>query len=84
MYIPSQYIPVNTNKAKPVARKAVTFDKAESEADSAKQAVFGQVMRYDQREGQDRRQRDIKPLLDTRTGQDRRLEARKKRIDVSA
>ena len=84
MVIPTQFLPIHTNKTKPAKRRAVTFEKTDSESDSTKHTVFGQVMRYEQREGKDRRKRNIKPLLDTRSGQDRRYESRRKRIDVSA
>lgn len=84
MYIPTQYLPVNTNKPKPVKRGAVKFDKAESDPDSAKQVLNSHVILYEKREGEDRRKRQITPLLDTRSGRDRRYNKNRPSIDIKA
>lgn len=84
MLIPTQYLPINTNRQKPVKRGAVTLDKLESNPDSSKQVLNAHVVLYDKREGQDRRKRKIKPLLDTRSGRDRRYDKDNPSIDIKA
>jgi hypothetical protein len=84
MYLPAQFLPINTRKPKPVQREAVSFDKAESNPNSAQQPASSGVLLYDKREGEDRRKRKTKVLLDTRSGRDRRYEKNIDRIDVTA
>jgi len=84
MVIPTQFLPIHTNKPKPAARKAVALEKAESNPNSAKPAANAHVIMYEKREGEDRRKRRIKPLLDTRSGHDRRKDKARQRIDITA
>ncbi|MFC4700219.1 hypothetical protein ACFO4O_08635 [Glaciecola siphonariae] len=84
MYIPTQYLPINTGRKKPAKREAISFDKTDSNPDTATSALHSQVLLYDQREGKDRRKRNIKPLLDTRTGRGRRRDERSKAISITA
>jgi len=84
MYIPTQFLPIHTNRPKPVKRGEVTLEKTESNPDSANQALNSHVILYEKREGEDRRKRRIKPLLDTRTGRDRRYDTENPAIDIKA
>jgi len=84
VYIPTQYLPINTNKPKPAKRGAVTLEKADSNPDSAKQVLNSHVILYEKREGEDRRKRQIKPLLDTRSGRDRRFDKQRPSINIKA
>jgi hypothetical protein len=84
MVIPTQFLPINTNKPKPVKRGTIQLDKSESHSDSAHQATHSRVVMYDKREGEDRRKRKIKPLLDTRSGRDRRYDEKNPSIDIKA
>jgi hypothetical protein len=84
MVIPTQFLPINTNRPKPVKRGEVTLEKSDSNSDGTKQVVRAVVSQYDKREGEDRRKRKVKPLLDTRTGRDRRLENNKNSVDIKA
>lgn len=84
MYIPTQFLPIHTNRPKPAKREAVTLDKAQSNPDSATQMLNAHVLLYEKREGEDRRKRKIKPLLDTRMGRDRRNDKQNPSIDTTA
>ena len=84
MYIPTQYLQVGTNKPKPVKRSAVALEKSDSNPNSANQALHVQAPQYDKREGEERRKRNLKPLLDTRTGKDRRFNKDRPSIDIKA
>lgn len=84
MYIPTQFIPINTGKPKPVKRDVVTLEKSESNPDSSEQALNSHVVMYEKREGTDRRKRKIKPLLDTRSGRNRRYDEENPAIDIKA
>lgn len=84
MVIPTQFLPIRTNRIKPTKRGDVTLEKSESDPDSAKPAVNAHVLLYEQREGKDRRKRKIKPLLDTRLGRDRRYNKANPNIDIKA
>ncbi|MFT6269232.1 MAG: hypothetical protein ACJAVV_002056 [Alphaproteobacteria bacterium] len=84
MLIPTQFLPINTNRPKPVKRGEVTLEKSESNPDNAKQALNSHVLLYDKREGEERRKRKIKPLLDTRMGRDRRYDKENPAIDTKA
>jgi hypothetical protein len=84
MIIPSQFFTIHTNRQKPVKRGEVTLEKFEGSSDSTKQTLNAGVPMYEKREGQDRRKRNIKPLLDTRTGRDRRYDRNKLSINTKA
>jgi len=84
MVIPTQFLTIHTNRPKPVNKANIQLDKAETSADSAKQMLNAHVVMYDKREGQDRRKRNIKPLLDTRSGRDRRYDKNNLSIDTKA
>lgn len=84
MHIPSYFIPIRANKTKSKKRAAVEFEKAEANTGTANQAVIIPVIDDDKREGEDRRKRHMKPLLDTRSGKDRRYDKRKMSIDIKA
>lgn len=84
MYIPTNFIPINTNRPKPAKRGAVTLEKSESDPNTTKQALNAHVLMYDKRESEDRRKRQIKPLLDTRSGRDRRYDKENPPIDIKA
>lgn len=83
MYIPTQF-PIHTRKPKPVKRGEVTLEKSENRPNSAKQACHSPVIMYEQREGGNRRKRNVKPLLDTRVGRDRRFNPNNPGIDIKA
>lgn len=84
MIIPTQFLPIRTNRPKPTKRGEVTLEKSETNPDSTKQTLNAHVLLYEQREGKDRRQRKIKPLLDTRLGRDRRYDKENPNIDIKA
>ncbi|MFT6737575.1 MAG: hypothetical protein ACJA0G_001715 [Kangiellaceae bacterium] len=84
MYIPTQFLPINVNRPKPTKRGEVTFEKSESNPDSAKPSLNSHVILFEKREGQDRRKRKTKPLLDTRLGRDRRYDKENPSIDTKA
>jgi hypothetical protein len=84
MYIPTQYLPIRTAKPKLVKRGAVTLEKAESNPDTSRQLLNGHVIEYEKREGQDRRKRQTKVLLDTRSGRDRRYDNERPSINTKA
>jgi hypothetical protein len=84
MFIPSYFLPINTNRPKPAKRGEITLEKSESNPDCPKHAVNAQVFLYDKREKEDRRKRNIKPLLDTRMGRDRRYNKQNPSVDIKA
>lgn len=84
MYIPAQFLPINTTRAKPAKRNAISLEKSESNPDTAKHALNSQVLMYDKREGEDRRKRKVKPLLDTRVGRDRRYDVDRPSVNIKA
>jgi hypothetical protein len=84
MLIPTQFLPIKTNRPKLVKRGAVTLEKAESNPDTTKQLLNAHVVVYEKREGKDRRKRQTKPLLDTRSGRDRRYDKARPSIDIKA
>ncbi len=84
MYIPTQFLPIKTNKPKLTKRGEVTLEKLASDPDSAKQTLNSHVLLYEKREGEDRRKRKMKPLLDTRSGRDRRYDQKNPSIDIKA
>lgn len=84
MYIPSHFLPIKTNRPKPTKRGEMQLDKAESNPDTSKQKLNVGVPMYDNRKGEDRRKRKIKPLLDTRSGRDRRYDEDNPPLDIKA
>jgi hypothetical protein len=84
VYIPTKFLPINPNRPRSVKRAEVTLEKAESNPDSAKQASNSHVLLYEKREGEERRKRNTKPLLDTRLGRDRRYDKKNPAIDTKA
>lgn len=84
MLIPTQFLPIRTAKPKLEKRSTVSLEKAESNPDSAKQSANSHVVMYEKREGQDRRKRNIKPFLDTRSRRDRRYDKENPGIDIKA
>lgn len=84
MLIPTQYLSVNTNKIKPTKRAAVVLEQADSNPDTTKQTINTHVVSHDKREGAERRKKQVKTLLDTRTGRDRRYNKQKPAIDIKA
>lgn len=81
MKIITNFIPINAVTPK---RKAVAFDKSETNADATKQEGITPVNTQEKRRGEDRRKRNLKPLIDTRSGRDRRYEKNKNSIDTKA
>lgn len=84
MIIPSYFLPNRTTKVRATTKPAVSLDKADTGNDSAKQEGVQVVKAQEKRQGEDRRKRHIKPLLDTRTGRDRRYSATRPSIDIKA
>lgn len=84
MYIPTQFLPINTGSPKPAKRDKVKLERAESDPDSAKQASNSHVLLYEKREGKERRKRTTKPMIDTRAGKDRRNVEEHSSIDIKA
>lgn len=84
MYLPTQFLPIRTSKPKLVKRGEVTLEKAESDPDSTKQVANAHVIVYEKREGKERRKRQTKVLLDTRSGRDRRYDRETPSINTKA
>jgi hypothetical protein len=84
MHIPTYFIPITTKAPKVAKRGEVTLEKADSNPDIAKQTANSHVIMYDKRENKDRRQRQVKTLLDTRSGRDRRYDKNNPPIDIKA
>lgn len=84
MIIPTQYIPIKANKHEPLKRNSITLDKSESRQNASTQGYDAHVIVYEQREGKERRKRNMKPLLDTRIGRDRRHDKDNPGIDITA
>jgi hypothetical protein len=84
MYIPAQFLPNKVARSKPARLNAVRFERAESNPDSAKQMLDAHVIVFEKREGEDRRKRKMKTILDTRSGRDRRHDKAKAGISVKA
>jgi hypothetical protein len=84
MFIPSQFLPNKINRNKPAKLNAVRFEKAESNPDSAKPVLNAHVIVFEKREGEDRRKRKMKTILDTRSGQDRRHDKARSGISIKA
>lgn len=83
MRIPSHILRVNPI-VKPKKKETVSFDKSDTNADVTKQHVEEEVNGQEKRKGGDRRKRNIKPLLDTRSGRDRRNDPDNPSIDTEA
>ncbi|GEM_PF-6591204 len=83
MRIPSHIIRVNP-VAKPKKRDSVTLDKSETNTDVTKQEIEEEIVIDEKRKGGDRRKRNSKPLLDTRSGKDRRNDPDNPSIDTKA
>lgn len=84
MHIPTYFIPITTKAPKPAKRGEVTLEKGDSNPDVAKQAANSHVLMYDKRENKERRKRQVKTLLDTRSGRDRRYDKKNPSIDTKA
>lgn len=84
MNISSLFPPVNTAKLKQTKRSEVAVAGSEINPEAKKDAPKA-IYPRDQRKkrGQDRRQRNIKPLIDMRSGRDRRKDSENKSINVS-
>ncbi len=84
MTIPSHFLPINNLRLKPSKRSSVKFEKSESNADAGKKPLIVPVEGQEKRKGEDRRKRNIKPLIDTRSGRDRRYENNANSVDIKA
>ncbi|MGB3725450.1 MAG: hypothetical protein WA981_06765 [Glaciecola sp.] len=84
MYIPNQFLPIRTAKPKATKRGSVTLERAESDPNGAQEAQRSHAVVYEKREGEDRRKRKMKPLIDTRSGRDRRYDNNRAAIDIKA
>lgn len=84
MNIPSHFLPINIARVKAKKREAVSFEKADVSADAATQEQIQKVFVQEKRQGEDRRKRNTKPLLDTRTGRDRRYDIDRPSVDIKA
>lgn len=84
MHIPSYYVPIRANKTKAKSKSAVTLDKSDTNTDATEQPKILPMSGEDKRAGEDRRKRNIKPLLDTRSGRDRRYSKFRPSIDIKA
>ncbi|MGQ8366976.1 hypothetical protein [Glaciecola sp. 1036] len=84
MKIPSYFIPIRTTPVKNEKNTAVNMDKTDTNTDATKQTMIVPVKRQEKRKGEDRRKRNIKPLLDTRSGRDRREDKARPKVDTKA
>jgi hypothetical protein len=84
MYIPAHIPAAKVQKAKVNKKAAVNLDKAQANQDTTKQEVIHVVDAPEKRDGEDRRKRNEKILLDTRSGRDRRHSKNRMSIDVKA
>ncbi len=84
MNIFTQYLPLNPAGVKGVRRAAVSQERAKANTDASKQTIDAQQKVFKKRSGDDRRKRNVKVLLDTRTGRDRRYDIENPSIDVRA
>ncbi len=82
MHIRSQFPPVNTTKPTLVKRSEVAVAGSETNADAEKHEFYVQSKADKKRRGKDRRKRNVKPLLDSRSGKDRRYDAEKPSINI--
>lgn len=84
MKIPAYFVPLNNTRPKPVQKASVSFDKSHTNNDSAKQEGVLVAKVNEKRKGEDRRKRNIKPLIDTRSGRDRRYDRARPSVDIKA
>ncbi len=84
MNIPSHFLPINNIRVKPAKKASVSFEKSDSNTDATQQEIITPQEARDKRKGEDRRKRNIKPLLDTRSGRDRRYDKNRQSIDIKA
>ncbi|GLR73054.1 hypothetical protein [Agaribacter marinus] len=84
MRVPSYFIPIRAQKTKLPSRPPVSLDKSETDTDVMKQEGVIHAKIDEKREGGDRRKRNQKVLLDTRSGRDRRFDRANPSIDVKA
>lgn len=86
MNIPSYFIPIKAKRPKATKRKTIPMDKAESNSDAKQQETVNYTSEYEERRSSsgDRRKRNIKPLIDTRSGVDRRYDKKRQKIDTKA
>lgn len=84
MYIPAHIPAVKVQKPKATKRAAVTLEKAKANQDTTKQEMIHVIDEPEKRDGEDRRKRNVKILLDTRSGRDRRKHKNRKSIDIKA
>jgi 5-deoxy-D-glucuronate isomerase len=80
MNISSLIPPVNTAKLKHPKRSEVAVAGSKTNEDASRE-----LSEREQRKqrGQDRRRRNVKPLLDMRSGSDRRKDAQRRSINLS-
>ena len=84
MKIPAYFVPLNNTRPKSVQKESVTLDESDTNTDSAKQEGVLVAKVSEKRKGEDRRKRNIKPLIDTRSGRDRRYDPDRPSIDTKA
>ncbi|MFC3122106.1 hypothetical protein [Agaribacter flavus] len=84
MRVPSYFLPIRPQKTQLPKKPTVSLDKSETDNDATKQEGVIHAKIDEKRKGRDRRKRNQKVLLDTRSGRDRRYDKAKPSVDVKA
>lgn len=84
MNIPSYFIPITPSRVKAPKKSALNVDKSETNENASENDALPHAAVQEKRRGADRRKRNVKPLLDTRSGRDRRYDTEKPSIDIEA
>jgi hypothetical protein len=84
MIIPSHLLQRHNPVAKSAKRGAVVFDETQQSADAKAQITDVIIQSDEKRHHEERRQRQVKVILDTRSGRDRRASANRKSVNITA